>query len=69
MKNIYIAKLIWSTMLMPESILVVASSIEEAIKLIHDQYKKGNETTFIGTESLQKLEMPIQRILTNKGEI
>ena len=56
-------------MLMPESILVVASSIEEAIKLIHDQYKKGNETTFIGTESLQKLEMPIQRILTNKGEI
>ena len=69
MKNIYIAKLVWSTVFMPENVLVVASSIEEAIELIHNQYKEKNRTTFVRTESLQKLEMPIQRILTNKGEI
>lgn len=69
MKNIYIAKLVWSSMFMPENVLVVASSIEEALELIHNQYKENNSTTFVRTESLQKLEMPIQRILTNKGEI
>lgn len=69
MKNIYIAKLVWNSSFNPENILVIAGSIEDAVELIHKRYKRGNETTFIRIDSLQKLEIPVTHVLTEKGEI
>jgi hypothetical protein len=63
MKKIYIANLVWNTSFMPENILVIASSVEQAVQLIHKKYKEGNEISFIRIDSLQMLNTSVSDVI------